>query len=73
MQINEKTTITFSEEDVKDLIKKDLEAKGYSTEKISIKLRKKQGTDGHGIMEMDYEELVFEGVEVEAKKDTQTF
>ena len=73
MQINEKTTITFTEEDVKDLIKRDLEAKGYSTQNIKIKLRKKQYTDGHGIMEMDYEELVFEGVEVEAKKDIITF
>lgn len=73
MQINEKITITFSEEDVKDLIKKDLEAKGYSTQNIKIKLNKKQWTEGHGIMEYDYEELVFEGVEVEAKKDIITF
>lgn len=68
MQINEKTTITFSEEDVKELIKKDLESKGYNTESINIKLRKKQWTEGHGCMEMDYEELIFEGVEVEAQK-----
>lgn len=68
MKINNKTTITFSEEDIINLVKDEVVRKGYDANDVTVNVKKNQWTEGHGAMEMDFEDLVLENIEVKATK-----
>lgn len=68
MKIDNSVTIAFDEKDLKTLIKEKVESEGYDVVSININVKKKQWTEGHGAMEMDYEELILQNVEVKATK-----
>lgn len=70
MKINNETTITFTEEDIKNLVKDKVEQGGYKVLDIKVNLKNNKWTEGHGIGEIDYEKLILESVEVKAEIDT---
>lgn len=70
MKVNNQTTITFSEEDIKRLVQDKVENGGYKVIDIKVNLKKKQWTEGHGHGEIDYEKLILENVEVKAELNT---
>lgn len=68
MKISSKTTITFSEEDVINLIKLEVVKQGYDVDVFTVNVKKNQWTEGHGAMEIDYEDLVLESINVTVTK-----
>lgn len=68
MKIENNITITITKEDIKKLIRKELEKQGYEVLDFKVDIEKKQWTDGHGLGEIDHEELVFHGFKATAMK-----
>lgn len=66
VDISNKITIHFSEEDVVGIVKEYVVKQGHSNIKnVNLKIDKKKWTEGYGMMERDYEKLVFNGIDVE--------
>lgn len=70
MKINNEKTITFTEEDIKNLVAAKVEQGGYKVTDIKVNLINKKRTEGHGYGEIDYEVLILENIQVKAEIDT---
>jgi hypothetical protein len=68
MKIDNKTTITFSRDDIINIVKIEVMKQGYSATDVAINIKKNRWTDGHGFGEIDHEELVLDSLEVTANK-----
>lgn len=67
LKINTETSVEFTPEELKELISEKLIREGCKIVDISFNLKKRQWTEGHGTMEIDYEEMCFLGVKVNVK------
>ena len=63
MDIEKTTKVKLSKEDITSIIKDYLFSQGLHAKDLTFKINKKQWTEGCGVTEMDYEELIFEGIE----------
>lgn len=68
MKVNEKITITLSEEDVISIVKDYVLKKGYSAiVNTNVKVKKDIKYSGYGMEEIEHETLIFEGISLEVK------
>lgn len=71
MKIDNTVTIEISSEDIKELIIASLEKAGYEAIEIDFDIKNDRWTEGQGVMEYDYETLIFMGATVKARNKSR--